>query len=61
MVNGTFTNNALLAAVAMFEDSFINCVCALFIHEGQVKFDSDGNGYIKGDIIDWRSFGRVVL
>ncbi|MFJ7730217.1 hypothetical protein ACIQXV_29590 [Neobacillus sp. NPDC097160] len=44
----------------LLEEPIANCVCALFINEDKVIFDSNGNGSLKGEVIDWSSFGRDV-
>jgi hypothetical protein len=41
----------------LLQEDITNCVCVFIAHEGEVKFDIDGNGYIKGDIINWKNFG----
>lgn len=41
----------------LLQEDIINCVCMFFVHEGEVKFDVNGDGYLKGDIINWNNFG----
>lgn len=41
----------------LLQEDIKNCVCMFFIHEGEVKFDDNGDGYLTGDIINGNNFG----
>lgn len=41
----------------LLQEDIKNCVCMFFVHEGEVKFDDNGDGYLTGDIINRNNFG----
>ncbi|MFF2878621.1 hypothetical protein ACFVR2_20110 [Gottfriedia sp. NPDC057991] len=41
-------------------EAVTNCICALIIRSDSLHFDVDGNGYIKGEVVDWMNFGQDV-